>query len=39
VLERCEFVRIGVAAQYLAIAGSWRDHVLWQRTNPDLPPP
>jgi ribosomal-protein-alanine N-acetyltransferase len=39
VLERCEFVRIGVAAQYLAIAGSWRDHVLWQRTNPGMPPP
>lgn len=39
VLERCEFVRIGVAARYLAIAGSWRDHVLWQRTNPDMPPP
>jgi [ribosomal protein S5]-alanine N-acetyltransferase len=39
VLERCEFVRIGVAAQYLAIAGSWQDHVLWQRTNPGMPPP
>jgi [ribosomal protein S5]-alanine N-acetyltransferase len=38
VLERCEFVRIGVAARYLAIAGSWQDHVLWQRTNPDMPP-
>jgi ribosomal-protein-alanine N-acetyltransferase len=39
VLERCEFARIGVAAQYLGIAGLWRDHVLWQRTNPDMPPP
>jgi [ribosomal protein S5]-alanine N-acetyltransferase len=39
VLERCEFARIGVAAQYLAIAGSWRDHVLWQRTNDGMPPP
>jgi ribosomal-protein-alanine N-acetyltransferase len=39
VLERCDFVRIGVAAQYLAIAGSWRDHVLWQRTNPGMPAP
>ena len=39
VLERCEFVRIGVAPQYLAIAGSWQDHVLWQRTNPGTPPP
>ena len=28
------FERIGVAAGYLAIAGAWQDHVLWQRVNP-----
>ncbi len=39
VLVRCGFDRIGVAAGYLAIAGAWRDHVLWQRTNPAMPPP
>lgn len=38
VLQRCEFERIGVAAGYLAIAGGWRDHVLWQRHNPSLDP-
>lgn len=39
VLERCGFEPVGVARDYLAIAGSWRHHVLWQRTNAALPPP
>jgi ribosomal-protein-alanine N-acetyltransferase len=39
VLQRCGFARIGVARAYLAISGGWRDHVLWQRTNDELPPP
>lgn len=39
VLERCSFERIGVARDYLAIAGAWRDHVLWQRVDPAMAPP
>ncbi len=39
VLQRCNFDRIGVAPGYLAIAGGWRDHVLWQRINPATDPP
>ena len=39
VLERCGFERIGLARDYLAIAGVWRDHVLWQLTNPRVAPP
>jgi [ribosomal protein S5]-alanine N-acetyltransferase len=39
VLRRCGFEPIGVAAAYLAIAGGWRDHGLWQRVNPAMPPP
>ena len=31
VLEKNAFERIGVARSYLQIAGSWRDHVLFQR--------
>ncbi len=39
VLRRSGFQRIGVAAGYLAIAGAWQDHVLWQRVNDGLEPP
>ncbi len=39
VLRRCDFERIGVATGYLAIAGTWRDHVLWQRANRAMEPP
>jgi [ribosomal protein S5]-alanine N-acetyltransferase len=39
VLRRCGFEPIGVAAAYLAIAGGWRDHTLWQRVNPRMTPP
>jgi ribosomal-protein-alanine N-acetyltransferase len=39
VLQRCGFDRIGVAAGYLAIAGAWEDHVLWQRISPAMEPP
>jgi ribosomal-protein-alanine N-acetyltransferase len=39
VLRRCGFEPIGVAAAYLAIAGGWRDHALWQRVNPRMTPP
>jgi ribosomal-protein-alanine N-acetyltransferase len=35
VLERNRFTRIGVAPRYLHIGGSWRDHVLFQRTVED----
>jgi ribosomal-protein-alanine N-acetyltransferase len=38
VLQRCSFDRIGVAARYLAIAGRWADHVLWQRINAEPAP-
>jgi [ribosomal protein S5]-alanine N-acetyltransferase len=39
VLERCNFERIGVATGYLAIAGAWADHVIWQRINVAMEPP
>jgi [ribosomal protein S5]-alanine N-acetyltransferase len=39
VLQRSVFERIGVATRYLAIAGAWRDHVLWQRINEAGAPP
>lgn len=39
VLARCGFEVIGVARQYLAIAGSWRDHRLWQRVDETQPAP
>jgi ribosomal-protein-alanine N-acetyltransferase len=35
VLERNGFVRFGVAPSYLKIAGSWQDHVLFQRVSGD----
>jgi [ribosomal protein S5]-alanine N-acetyltransferase len=38
VLERNGFVRFGMAPQYLAIAGEWQDHVLYQLLNPDIAP-
>ncbi|WP_277210869.1 GNAT family N-acetyltransferase [Isoptericola croceus] len=31
VLERAGFEKIGMAPQYLRIAGEWRDHLLFQR--------
>jgi [ribosomal protein S5]-alanine N-acetyltransferase len=34
VLERNGFVRIGMAPQYLRIAGEWQDHLLYQVVNP-----
>jgi [ribosomal protein S5]-alanine N-acetyltransferase len=37
VLERNGFVRFGLAPQYLRIAGSWQDHVLFQVLNPAMP--
>ncbi len=39
VLRGCGFDRIGEAAGYLAIAGRWADHVLWQRLNTTMGPP
>jgi ribosomal-protein-alanine N-acetyltransferase len=35
VLEKNAFERIGLAPRYLQIAGSWRDHLLFQRTTED----
>ena len=35
VLEKTGFRRIGTAAHYLRIAGSWRDHVVFQQTVED----
>ncbi|MGP3945576.1 MULTISPECIES: GNAT family N-acetyltransferase [Streptomyces] len=37
VLLRCEFTRIGMAPDYLHIAGAWRDHLLFQRVLNDRP--
>ena len=34
VLEKNDFERIGLARDYLFIAGAWRDHVLFARTAP-----
>ena len=34
VLEKNGFERIGVARNYLEIAGAWRDHILFQRIAP-----
>lgn len=39
VLEKNGFVRYGLAPSYLAIAGRWQDHVLYQALNPLLPDP
>jgi ribosomal-protein-alanine N-acetyltransferase len=36
-LERLEFVREGLAREYLFIDGAWRDHVLTARLNPRWP--
>lgn len=33
-LQRCGFVRYGIAPDYLFIQGKWRDHALFQRLNP-----
>ncbi|MGH1563945.1 GNAT family N-acetyltransferase [Mumia sp. DW29H23] len=38
VLRRNGFAAIGVAADYLFIAGAWRDHVLFQRILTDAAP-
>jgi ribosomal-protein-alanine N-acetyltransferase len=38
VLRRCGFEQFGAAAQYLFIAGEWRDHVMFQRILHDRPP-
>ncbi|WP_228551458.1 GNAT family N-acetyltransferase [Mumia zhuanghuii] len=38
VLKRTGFVHIGLAPEYLYIAGSWQDHVLFQRILSDDPP-
>ena len=35
VLEKNAFVRYGLAPGLVRIAGAWRDHVLFQRLNPD----
>jgi ribosomal-protein-alanine N-acetyltransferase len=39
VLRACGFERIGIARRYLAIAGAWRDHMLWQRTFDEVEAP
>lgn len=38
VLERNGFVRFGMAPEYLAIAGRWQDHYLFQVLNDDRVP-
>jgi len=38
VLERTGFVRIGMAPGYLAIAGRWQDHFIYQTLNSAVPP-
>ncbi|MBP8537555.1 GNAT family N-acetyltransferase [Streptomyces sp. MK37H] len=35
----CGFIRIGMAPDYLHIAGAWRDHLLFQRVLNDRPVP
>lgn len=39
VLARNGFIRIGLAPQYLRIAGRWQNHVLHQRLNDQWTPP
>ncbi|WP_432497954.1 GNAT family N-acetyltransferase [Kineococcus gypseus] len=34
VLQRCGFMRYGLAPRYLRIAGRWQDHVLFQLLDP-----
>lgn len=36
IVERLGFTRIGLAPGYLHIAGSWRDHLLFQLTSDDV---
>jgi ribosomal-protein-alanine N-acetyltransferase len=36
VLERNGFVQVGMAPEYLNIAGRWQDHLLFQRINADF---
>lgn len=38
-LEKMNFLREGVARQYLSIAGSWQDHLLYARLSSDPLPP
>jgi ribosomal-protein-alanine N-acetyltransferase len=38
-LEKCGFVREGLARQYLCINGQWQDHVLYARLRDDPAPP
>ena len=38
VLRRCGFEEFGLAPSYLFIAGSWQDHVMFQRVLHDGPP-
>ena len=38
-LQRLGFSRIGLAKDYLCIAGAWRDHWLCERLNPAFRPP
>jgi ribosomal-protein-alanine N-acetyltransferase len=38
VLQRCGFAQFGTAPRYLFIAGTWRDHHLFQRILHDDPP-
>jgi ribosomal-protein-alanine N-acetyltransferase len=37
VLERCGFEQYGMAPRFLYIAGSWQDHLLYQRILHDNP--
>lgn len=39
VLRRAGFSRIGLARDYLFIAGRWQDHLLFQRILSEAPPP
>lgn len=35
-LDRLGFARIGLARDYLCINGAWRDHLLFERLNPEF---
>jgi ribosomal-protein-alanine N-acetyltransferase len=39
VLERNGFARIGLAPEYLSIAGQWQDHIMYQLLNAGMPAP